>query len=286
MPRTLPPGFAEEIASPAPTLALCVKVRRRDTVALCFTSWSETHFVGGEPYDPVDGIHPTALEETAGLEASNLDWSGILSDSRIREVDLRAGRYDGAKVTIMIAAPLRSDTDYIVLKKGFFGKIAIRDGQYQCEFNSLIDRLQQTIGEVTSASDRVKRLEDAIEDMSPHRFTAAVTFVSTDQKTLAFTGLSEATGEFNYGILKALDGDNLDVEQEIKSSVLDSGTTRIVLHEPFPYSVAPGDSMRLERGYDRTWARAKALGIEDRYHGEPWLPGNDYVVHLVARPQR
>jgi uncharacterized phage protein (TIGR02218 family) len=80
------------------TLATCWQITRRDGVVLGFTDHVRDLEVDGVTYNAASGYTRTAIRGTADLAVDNLDVESVFSDDGITEEDLRAGKYDLAKI--------------------------------------------------------------------------------------------------------------------------------------------------------------------------------------------
>lgn len=129
------------------TLADCWLVRRRDGTELGFTSHVEKLVINGTTYKAESGVFRTAIDQSAGLSTDNLDVLGLLHDDGITEDDIRAGKYRDAEAWYFQVNYEDLSQGKLKLDYGYIGEITRRRGVYVAEFRSLMQRLDQQIGE-------------------------------------------------------------------------------------------------------------------------------------------
>jgi len=279
--RTIPAGLLAHLQEETLTICLLIKIVRKDGISLGFTTSDINLTYDGLQYETVSGVSVSALQQTVGSGIDNMDVLGALISEAITDFDLRAGRYDGATFTVMLANYNAIEDGVTVLLKGWVGQISIQDGTYTAEVRSLVQQLAQSVGDLTTQTCRAKRLGDwqcrYREGLGgPERFTETVTQVISTSR-VKFAGDSHASGYYTYGIVKLTTGSNAGIEREIKLHV-NSGGAVIDLQEPFPFPVLVGDVAELEIGCNRTLDRCRELNNTINFQGEPFLPGNSKIM--------
>ena len=284
--RTVSAALLAHLQSENPTLAYCVLVTRRDGNVLGFTTSCDPLTVGGVPYNPLGSFDSTAMKQTADTGVDNLDILGVLSSPLITDDDLRAGRYDGAEVKMQVVNFNDLTMGSCLLLRGHIGEVTINDGAYVAELRSLTQYLMQQIGDITSATCRVRNLGDAQckFNAASVRTSSALTAASADGITLTFGGNAQASGYYDYGMITFTGGANAGISREVKMST-QAGGMQIVLHETLPFPLATGDAATLEAGCDRTWAMCQAKFSNSlNFQGEPHIPGNDQLIQIGRPP--
>ncbi|MBS1716473.1 MAG: DUF2163 domain-containing protein [Armatimonadetes bacterium] len=287
MPRTISSALLAHLHEPVLTVALCARLTRTDGLQLGFTSANLPIVFDGLTYQPSDGLSLSTLQHASGTGVDNFEATGILSDERISEADLMAGKYAGAELLLQLVNYEDLSMGAVILSRGFFGEIQVSDGNFHVEIRGLTYRLKQSSGEITSPLCRCRRLGDArcTVNLTPYTFTASVIGVNTDG-SITFGPCSQATGYFDCGLVKFTSGQNSGLEGEIKSHTLSGGNAVIFLRLPMPLLVAPGDAVTLTAGCDRrlTTCQTKfSNGVN--FIGEPYLPGNDQIWTTGRPPQ-
>lgn len=291
--RTLSAGWNTHLSGAVLTLALCVKVTRLDGVRLGFTSHDRPITLQESEdeedlltYEASSSLEASALRQEATTGVDNLEVIGLLSSESIADSDLRAGLYDGAAVEFFVVNWRDLSLDRIILLSGNMGEVVFQTGQFSAEVRSLIQRAQQSVGELTSPLCRVKQLGDnrCKIDTTPFRFNRTVSQVDSVYQ-FRVSGDVHATDYFTYGVAEFSTGANAGISREIKNQTQAAGVSTIVLQEPFPFAVAVSDTLVLEAGCDRRFStcRDKFDNVVN-FRGEPTIPGNDQILK-VGRKQ-
>ncbi len=283
--RTIPSGLATHLAGTALTLTYCLKLTRRDTQVLGFTTHDHDLTFGGVTYEALNSVSLTTLRQELGASVGSMDVSGLIRSDKVTAEDLLAGRYDGAELAILLVNWASLGDGAVTLARGWFGAVTLVDGAWKVEYRSIAQRMQQQVVELTSPTCRVRALGDARcapggtfangAVLTDYQFSRTVASV-TDTRQMVFSSDSHATGYYNAGRVLFTSGDNDGLEREIKSHTLSGGTAEIVLQEGVPFAVSPGDTATLEAGCDR-----RLLICKSRFHNvknmraEPHVPGFD-----------
>src|SRR3546814_11565951 len=82
------------------TIALCWRLERRDGVTIGLTTHDRDLMIGGLLHRAAPGMTPSAIERSEGLDPDTMDVAGALTSGAIRDGDLIAGRWDGARVAV------------------------------------------------------------------------------------------------------------------------------------------------------------------------------------------
>lgn len=211
-----------------------------------------------------------------GLEPDSGQLSASLGDI-VTEADVQAGRWRAAAITREFVNWADLTMGSVCKQVGVAGEIEIRGGMFTVQFNSLASRLHQEIGDLTSPTDRRRRLDQLGISIVPYTHAATVQTV-TDRRRFT-VNVAQADGYFRYGLAKFTSGANNNLEMEIKNNV----GVAIELQLPMRSNIVIGDTLNLIRGYDGTRAAAKALGaaVVESMEAEPDLPG---LSGLLAYP--
>ena len=149
MPRTFPSaleGYLEQ------TVTDYVTIYRLTTldggIDLGFTTHCDNLVVGGFTYEPIDGANPTNINLQATQGISNFEILALLSSTRIKDSDVRAGRYRGAKIVQSILSPLDT-TNVAVMNAGTVGQQTLAAGTWLTEFRGKEQELAVSFGDST-----------------------------------------------------------------------------------------------------------------------------------------
>lgn len=287
MPRNISAALKAHLESEAATLVICVKLTRLDGTIFGFTGHDRDLTFGSVTYHANDAVTGSALKTQAGAGVDNLQIVGLLRSESISEDDVRAGRYDGATVEMMLVNWSDSSQGTLLLLSGVIGEISVQDGQYTAELRSLSQRLGQNVGDLTSPLCRVKRLGDADcgVNLTAYTRTATVAAVTDrgDFTVSSVSGSAPAAGYFSYGTVLFTSGANAGIEREIKQHTVPANH-RLVLMEPFPFTVAAGDAVTVVAGCDRRLdtCRDRFSNVVN-FQGEPHIPGFDRLYQVGGR---
>ena len=277
--QTVSSAMAAHLAQEVTNLATCWTILRRDGVALRFTDHDRDLVVENAAYLASGGIVPSAVTSQAGLAVDNLELEGMLSSEAITEVDLLGGIYDHAELTIFMVNYLAPDAGRLHVKTGWLGQVTLRDGVFVVEVRGISAALQQTIGEVYTATCRAQlgdvRCKQALAVFT---HTGTVTAVEENFAFVDAASLQDA-GYFDYGQVRFTSGANTGIAVEVR----DYRQGRFGLFLPLPYAVQVGDAYSAVGGCDKridTCVGKFANAVN--FRGEPHLPGNDRMLETSA----
>lgn len=296
MPRNIPAELLAHLGGDLLTIALCVKVTRRDGVVMGFTSSNVAMQILGVQYLPEATISPTSIRTTEGTTVDNLEIVGLLQSDRVTVPDIRGGRYAHARVDLFLVNYKDITQGRFILFRGRVANINYQDGQFTFELRALGQRIAQQIVMLTSPKCRVKRLFDAQcfvggenfdETFVPGDFMHTVTF--TGQPTAVILNLTTvddlATGYLDEGEISFDAGNNLGFAREIKQHIRVSAVSaQVHLHEAFPYAFAVGDTGDVIAGCDRRFTTCVTkFANGGNFRGEPHVPGMDQITRRGRR---
>jgi len=150
-----PSALLTAMSAQVTTIAGCWKVKRTDDTVLAFTDHQTDLIINAVTYQATSGFSRTALSHSAGLNVDNLDLLGVLDSEAITEQDLRAGLYRNAEVWYFEADYTDVSLGKHKLDYGFLGEVTVQEGVFVAEFRSLMQRLDQEVGEKAGRYCRV-----------------------------------------------------------------------------------------------------------------------------------
>jgi uncharacterized phage protein (TIGR02218 family) len=274
--KSISTALAQHLAGEVTTLATCWQITRRDGIVLGFTDHVRDLEIDGVTYRAASGYTRTAIRGTANLAVDNLDVESVLSSDGMTEEDLRAGKYDFAEVRLFLVNYQDLGQGILKLRRGWLGKVTIRDGMYVAELRVMTQRLQMTVGEVY-APDCSADLGDARcgIDLTALEESGAV---GTVLGATAFeTTLAQATGWYDGGELTWTGGANAGRTVAVRS--WDASTGMLSLFLPALYPMQAGDAFTIRPGCDKSFATCQAK-FDDvvNFRGFPHVPGTDQVL--------
>lgn len=265
----------EWLAGELITMAFCWRLVRRDGVALGFASHDRDLLRGDFLYRAAPGMTPSAVSQGEGLDVATLDVAGALTSDAIREADLLAGRWDGARLTLWAVDWADPTADPLLLARGELGDISVSDAGFSAELRGAAALLERPVVEATSPECRAE-LGDARcgVDMAARRVLTRVVTVS-DDVTLTVEATEPLANAYGYGWLRFVDGAN----GGIMVAVLRSAGNALVLREAAPFDVEPGVRVELVEGCDRLLDTCRIrFANAANFRGEPHLPGIDLLT--------
>ncbi|RJY09684.1 DUF2163 domain-containing protein [Aurantiacibacter aquimixticola] len=249
------------------------RIRRKDGVALGFTSHDRDLAFGGMTYRAAPGMLPSAIRRTAGLERDGVEVEGVLAHDSISEDDLASGRYESAHIAIGLVD--WESLDNATLFHGELGGVSRTSGRFEAELRSAKAALEADFVPRTSPTCRASFC-DADCRFNPARVThlAAVTALDLADNRVRF-GSAPPAGNMHGGTVKWVDGPLAGLTME----VIEAGPSGLVLDRTLTDAIAVGDKAFLREGCDHTISTcATRFGNAANFRGEPHLPGNDLLA--------
>lgn len=256
-----------------------------DGVVLGFTDHDEALTVAGQLYEPASGFSGSEARETLGLAAGSIDLEGALSSDRLREEDISAGLYDGARIETLLVN-WRVPTDFAAIRMGTVGKITTSDNRFVAELQGAFHVLDQPGGRY------VRRLCDAeVGDprcgialaTAAFRGTGAVTAVAGIDR-LEVSGLGAFADDwFSGGVLAWTGGANAGRKARVVTHSKHGGDVTLTLWPGAGFAPVAGDAFQVTAGCDKSFSTCKAkFDNAVNFRGFPHLPGNDAGYSYVT----
>ncbi|MEM8822169.1 MAG: DUF2163 domain-containing protein [Pseudomonadota bacterium] len=273
------------LATGASTTCRAWILRRRDGVVQGFTDHDAALEIDGIRCEAATGLTAGALDRSSGLAVDNVSASGALISDAMTEEDLRAGRWDGAKVDIWLVNWAEPDMRELLFR-GTFGEITWGDGAFGVELRSLTEALNTPMGRVFQGRcDAVLGDRRCGVNLGPS-FSVEVDIQDVeDGRLLTVPNLSQfAPKWFERGIVKVLSGTATGLQERIKRDYPIGGGRAIELWSALRAPIAAGDRIRIEAGCDKTatTCRAKFSNFLN-FRGFPDIPGEDWVMAYPVR---
>lgn len=261
-------------------------LERKDGVRLGFTDHDRALAFDGWEFRAETGMSAGALMQTTGLAIDNVEAAGALSSSAITEIDIAAGRYDGAAVTCWLV----DWTDVarrMVLFRGSLGEVTRGTGAFRADLRGLTEELNQPRGHV------YQRICGAVlgdggcgVDLDDPAYSAEVAVEDVDgSRKFRFTSLQGfAEGWFARGRLRVLTGAAAGLVGQVRDDWLGASDRTLELWQELRAQVSVGDTVRVEAGCDKALETCRGkFGNVVNFRGFPYIPGDDWVT---VYPQR
>jgi len=255
------------------TLAWCWRLARRDGVVVGLTSHDRDLMLGGTLYRAAPGMKPSALETSDSLEVETMDLEGAVSSAAIAAADLDAGRWDGARLVLMVTDWSAPDAAPVVVARGELGAVERRGSAFAVELQGVMRSLDGPACPATSPSCRA-----ALGDRACRVDLASLTHmrrvVAVDGRAVTLD-TPVAAGTMAFGELLWIEGAACGLASPV---IADDGTVLVLAEVPGLLSALPA-RVRLTEGCDRQLATCGArFANAMNFRGEAHLPGNDLLT--------
>ncbi|UIJ70630.1 DUF2163 domain-containing protein [Aurantimonas sp. HBX-1] len=282
--RDIPAALAAHLALPATTLAHGWRLTRKDGVVLGFTDHDAPLHFAGTVFEAATGLSATEAEATLGLAATTSEVEGALASAAIDEADIRAGRFDGARVEIF-AVDWQDPASHLLLDVAELGEVKYGETGFAAELRGLTAALDRVRGRL------YRRRCDAVFGDHRCRFpaqepphTIEVVIAGTEAAAVLVAGdLGGNPGRFGFGGAVFLDGAAAGLAAEVVTAATTGlGTVRVALADPPEAAVQPGNRLRLTEGCDRRFSTCRdRFGNQANFRGFPHIPGGDQVFSIA-----
>ncbi|OYW14040.1 MAG: hypothetical protein B7X02_00915 [Rhodospirillales bacterium 12-54-5] len=281
--QTIPTALANHLAQEVTTLATCWKITRTDGQVFRFTDHDVDITIGAEIYSAKSGITPTAVSSQLGLSTDNLELDGLLSDGSLQEADILSGKFDHAAVSIFMVNYTSPSDGTLPLKSGWLGEVKLQGGKFVAEIRGLTAALQQSIGQVYTATCRAK-LGDVRcgVNLTSYTFTGTIT-ATTSAFSFTDSTRAQANDYFAHGLVQFTSGANAGLAMEVREFT----NKEFVLFLPMPYAMAVGDGYTVVAGCDKSFSSCIAkFSNAINFRGEPHVPGTDTILETATTRAR
>jgi uncharacterized phage protein (TIGR02218 family) len=272
--RTIDTAFATHLGGDVTTVCHAWRVTLADGAVLGFTEHDRDLNFASTLYRAASGFSASEAEEASGLSAETSDVAGGFSSEAITEVDLVAGRYDGAKVEVYLVNWAAPD-QHLLLRVQEIGDVRRTEGYFSAELRSFAHKLSRPQGRTYNRRCDAT-LGDARcgVDLTAYRAAASVVTV-VDAAKLVVAGVSGfATGFFRQGVARFPDGTSADIDD------VTAEDDHHVLTLWLPLAVVPaeGSALTLTAGCDKAFSTCKAKFANHlNFRGFPHMPGSDFA---------
>ncbi len=275
--KSIPPSLATHLQGELSTLAWLVAITRSDGTVLAFTTHDRPLVVGGITHAADGSFTASAVETPAGLAPANAEVVGMVSSNAITDADIRAGRYDGATITISVCNWADTAAGSVTIRRGSIGTITHDAGTYRFEIKGLVDTLAQTIGHSYTKTCR-HRLGDTgcTVGTTGASYTKSGTLTGvTSATTFTDTARTEPASFFANGSITFTSGANTGLRFDIRAF---SGGV-FTLWQAAPFTPLAGDAYTAVAGCDKTFATCGTRFANTlNFGGFPHIPGLDAVL--------
>jgi uncharacterized phage protein (TIGR02218 family) len=275
---TYPEALAGHLSGNLTTLCHCWRLTRRDGVVTGFTDHDRALVVDGTTFEPESGFSASEARDRLGLATDTVDIEGALSSLHIREEDIAAGRYDGAKVETLLVN-WREPSQFALLRTATVGKITRSDHRFIAELESLTQALDHPQGRYmrrTCDAELGDQRCGFVTSQPGYQGSGSVVSANATD-AVSVSGLEAfAASWFSHGLLTWQSGANVGRSERIGIHRKSGAETVLTLSRKDGTTPEAGDSFLVVAGCDKTFATCKAkFANAVNFRGFPHLPGND-----------
>jgi uncharacterized phage protein (TIGR02218 family) len=287
--RLLDPAFAAHLESGETTLCLCWRLTRKDGAALGFTDHDRTLAFEGTEFAPLSGFDAGAASARLGAEVDTSEVAGLLDDERITTRDLELGRYESAVIETYLVN-WQDPTQRHLRCRDTIGEITERDGVFRAELRSPHAVLNQVNGRVyqrgCDADLGDGRCGIDLSDPERHRVATVTTVLGGHYLRVA--GLEDRPESWSvHGRAEWLTGERAGLVDRIAQQDRDDGGDTIATDADLLGSVAPGDTVRIFEGCDRSFSTCRnRFANAVNFRGFPHIPGGDFILRYPREGSR
>jgi uncharacterized phage protein (TIGR02218 family) len=264
----------------ASTVCRAWVLRRKDGVVLGFTDHDEMLIIDGVQCAPSSGLNAGALVRSTGLSVDSFGASGALSHEGIGDEDIKAGRWDTARVDIWLVNWADPETRELTFR-GSLGEINWGNGRFEADLRGLAEDLNVPSGRVLQA-----RCDAILGDarcgvaMGPAFVAEAEILTVDDDVILTIESLERYVPRwFERGRLLVLSGEAAGLQERVKVDRVREGGRLIELWTSLRAPLVPGDRVRLEAGCDKLRSTcATKFGNLLNFRGFADIPGDDWLT--------
>ena len=286
--RNLSAAMQSHLDCEVTTLCRCWLLTRKDGAVMGFTDHDGDIVLNGVNCRSVSAMEASAIEDNLGLKVDSQEVSGALQSSAISDMDIAAGKYDGATIEVFVVNWANvgenfSESSHVI------GDIIREDGHFRAELRSHSALLDQSKGR-----HFVKNCQADLGDGECGVNIASSTYTKSGSVTsvesplvLMVSGINGLkAGWFRGGLLNWASGDNSGQSIEVAEHYLGQGRVFIHLWKPMANLPKAGDSFLIIAGCDKSFSTCKAkFSNSANFRGFPHLPGNDFASSYASNSQ-
>lgn len=149
-------NLLEEIGKSESTLALMVKIIRKDNTEYNFTNFNKNIFYDGRIYKPSGSFIPTSFQQVGDLSVDTIEIQGYYEEGNITEKDLLLELFYDAKIWVFIINYKDVNQGEIKLLYGSLGEAKLFNNYFSIEFRNLTYKLTRKIANLYSKTCRAE----------------------------------------------------------------------------------------------------------------------------------
>lgn len=259
------------------TRVLCLRIVPVTGSPIYLTDHPRDLKMSGHTYLSTAGYEFTGYAATAGFAPASIDIEGIAGASGVTRAAVGSGLFDGARCYVFATSWSAPVEDQEPVVAGIFGSATLLDHRFQIGGVSLVDVLNQSVGQTYGA--QCPKVFGGTEyagcgvSLAANTVTGTLTSV-TSASVFTDSARSEPADTFGAGTIQFISGPNAGLKAlEIKSFAAGVITT----FEPFYYLPVVGNSYSMVRGCRKRLSDCQAYSNVLNFGGFPYIPtGSTY----------
>ena len=264
------------------TRVLCLRIVPITGSPIYLTDHPRDLAMSGHTYLSTSGYEFTGYAATAGFSPASIDIEGIAGASGVTRAAVGSGLFDGARCYVFATSWAAPVEDQEPITAGIFGKSTLLDDRFQIGGVSLVDALNQSVGQTYGAQCPKafcgQEYGGCMASLAANTVTGSLTGV-TSASVFTDSARAESDDTFGAGTIQFTTGPNAGLKPlEIKSFAAGVITT----FEPFYYLPVVGNSYSMVRGCRKRLSDCQArVGGSNilNFGGFPWIPtGSTYAT--------
>lgn len=279
--RILPEPLAAHLRQEATTMCNAWRLTRADGVVLGFTDHDVPLTFAAPAFSPASGFVGAEVESGLGLAVDTSEVAGAFSADAIAEQDLKAGRYDVARVELFAVNWMAPADGHLLMQVFDLGEVSRAGQAFRAELRSMAQQLDAVRGRVygrhCDANLGDQRCGVALGTPA---LSGLATVVAVEHGAkLRVGGIAEFDdGWFRYGIANWQSGANAGLSVAVLSLTRHDDGAEIELWSSMGDAPQEGDTLRLTAGCDKTFQTCRDKFANTlNFRGFPHLPGADFA---------
>jgi len=242
---------------------LCLRIVPKTGSSIYLTHYPRDLVMSGHTYLTTDGYDFTGYSASSSMASSMVDLTGISGIVGIDRAEIQSGIFDEARCYLFATTWTNPIEDEEPVVASLLGKTTLLDDRYRIEEMSLIDALNQSVGETyTAACPKTfcgQEYGGCMASLAANTVTGTLTHV-TSASVFRDSARGEVVDTFGAGTIQFTSGANANLKPlEIKIHAAD-GT--ITTFDGTYYLPAVGDAYSMVRG-----CRKRLIDCQSRVGG-------------------
>ncbi|MFZ1812902.1 MAG: DUF2163 domain-containing protein [Rhizobiaceae bacterium] len=284
--KAISAALAQHLAGEVTTWCRCWKLVLADGGMLGFTEHDSDVVLADLRCEAETGLDSSMAEQSLGFATDSMEVAGALSSQSMTSSDIRAGRYDGARLECWIVN-WRNPAQAMLDRIYNLDQITERDGRFHVDLRSQSASHDETRGRRFSRNCDAQ-LGDARCGVNTDAtaFSAMITITAVrSDRFIEVSGLEAfEAGWFRLGSLAVNDGQNGKHALRVLEHLVEGDTHLLKLWAPAVIAIEPGWNGTILAGCDKSFATCRRkFSNSVNFRGFPHIPGIDFAFGTPGR---